>query len=68
MISEAILILKIYARLQEIASIFLKIFRRGLPDPSLALGPSALGSGLSPLTGAPLSKIPASVPGSLEKI
>jgi len=50
MISEAILIPKIYARLQEIASNFSKFFGEA---PRLL---PTLGSGLGPLT-APLSKI-----------
>jgi len=41
--------------------IFSKFFGVGPPDPSPALTPSALGSGLRPLT-APLSKIPGSAP------
>jgi len=45
MISEAILIPKIYARLQEIASNFSKFSGGGHPDPPTALAPSALGSG-----------------------
>jgi len=56
MISEAILIPKIYARLQEIASNFLKNFGGGPPDPPPALAPLALGSGLRPLTGPPFPK------------
>jgi len=55
MICEAILIPKIYARLQEIASNFLKFSGGGPPNPPPALTLSALGSGLRPLT-APLSK------------
>jgi len=55
MISEAILIPKIYARLQEIASNFFKF-----SEPALAF--SALGSGLRSLTGLPLSKIHRSAP------
>jgi len=51
MISETILIPKIYARLQEIACNFLKFSGGGLPDPS-----PALGSGLRPLTGPPFPK------------
>jgi len=53
MISEAILIPKIYARLQEIASNFnfSKFSGEGPPD-----SPPALGSGLRPLTGPPFSK------------
>jgi len=51
MISEAIMIPKIYARLQEIASNFSK-FSGGGP----ALAPSALGSGLRSLTGPPFQK------------
>jgi len=62
MISEAILIPKIYARLQEIASNFFKIFWGRPPDPQLALALSALGLGLRPRTGPPLSKIPGSAP------
>jgi len=53
MISEAILIPKIYARLQEIASNFSKFSGGGPPDPPPALAPSALVSGLRPLTGPP---------------
>jgi len=53
MISEAILIPIIYARLQEIASNFFKIFWGRPPDPLSALAHSALGSGLRPLTGPP---------------
>jgi len=49
MISEAILIPKIYARLQEIASNFSKFSGE-------ALEPSVLGSGLRPLTGPPFLK------------
>jgi len=64
MIFEAILIPKIYARLQEIASNFFKIFWGKPPDPSPALAPSALGSGLSPLTEPPLFKISGSAPGT----
>jgi len=45
MISEAILIPKIYARLQEIAFNFSKFFEGG-PQTPPALAPSALGSGL----------------------
>jgi len=56
MISEAILIPKIYASLQEIASNFLKIFWGRPPDLPPALASSALGSGLRPLTGPPLPK------------
>jgi len=56
MISEAILIPKIYARLQEIASNFTKFSGQGLPDPPPALAPSALGSRLRPLTGPPFPK------------
>jgi len=59
MISEAILIPKIYARLQEITSNFSK-FSREAPQIRRAL--LALGSGLRPLTGPPLSKIPGSAP------
>jgi len=62
MTSEAILIPKIYARLQEIASNFSKFSGGGPPDPPPALAPSALGSGLRPLTGPPLSKSPGSAP------
>jgi len=53
MISEAILIPKIYARWHKIVSNFLKIFWGGLPP---ALAPLALGSGLHPLTGPPFPK------------
>jgi len=60
MISEAILIPKIYASLQEIASNFSK-FSGEAPRPLLALESSALGSGIRPFT-APLSKIPGSAP------
>jgi len=56
MISEAILIPKIYARLQEIASNFSKFSGGGPPDPPPALRPSALVSGLRPLTGPPFPK------------
>jgi len=62
MIFEAILIPKINARLQEIASNFSKFSGGGPPDPPPALAPSALHSGIRPLT-APLSKIPRSAPG-----
>jgi len=55
MISEAILIPKIYARLQEIASNFSK-FSGGGPQTPPALTPWALGSGLRPLTGPPFPK------------
>jgi len=66
MISEAILIPKIYARLQKIASNFSKCFGGEPPDPSPALALSTLGSGLRPLTGPSLSKIPGSAPGISE--
>jgi len=56
MISEAILIPKIYARLQEIASNFSKFYGEAPQTP-----PPALDSGLRRLTG-PLSKIPGSAP------
>jgi len=56
MISEAILIPKIYARLQEIASNFSKFAGGGPPDPPPALVLSALGSGLRPFTGPPFPK------------
>jgi len=58
MISEAIMIPKIYARLQKIASNFSFFLEGGGRPPDLppALAPSALGSRLRPLT-APLSKI-----------
>jgi len=62
MISEAILILKIYAKVQEIASNFLKFSGGGPPYPPPALAPSALGSGFRPLTGPLISKIPGSAP------
>jgi len=61
MISDAILIPKICARLQEIASNFSK-FSGEAPRPPLAVAPSALGSGLRPPYRAPLSKIPGSAP------
>jgi len=53
-----------YARLQEIASNFSKFSWGGPPDPppALAFSTLALGSGLRPLTGPPLSKIPGSAP------
>jgi len=51
MISEDILIPKIYARLQEIPSNFLKFLGGGPPDPLPAVALSVLGSGLRPLTG-----------------
>jgi len=56
MISEAILISKIYAILQEIASNFSKFSGGGPPDSPPALAPSALGLGLRPLTGPPFPK------------
>jgi len=56
MISEAILIPKIYARLQEIASNFSKFSGGGHPDAPPAVAPSALGSGLRPLTGPSFQK------------
>jgi len=59
MISEAILIPKIYARLQEIVSNLSKFYGEGPPP---ALAPSAIGLGLRALTGPPFSKIPGSAP------
>jgi len=56
MISDAILIPKIYARLQEIASNFSKFSGGGPPDLAPALAPLALGSGLRPLTEPPFPK------------
>jgi len=57
MISEAILIPKMYARLQKIASNFSKFSGgRPAPDPPPTLAPLALGSGLRPLTGPPFPK------------
>jgi len=38
------------------------IFQKFLRSPPPELAPSALGSGLRPLTGPPLSKIPGSAP------
>jgi len=58
MISEAILIPKIYARLQEIASNFSK-FSGEAPAGAGAFGARF---GASPLYRAPLSKIPGSAP------
>jgi len=62
MISEAILIPKIYARLQEIAANFSK-FSGGRP-PRPPAGARAFGArfGASPPYWAPLSKIPGSAP------
>jgi len=57
MISEAILITKIYDRLQEIVSNFSKI--SNLPASARAFGARF---GASPPYRAPLSKIPASAP------
>jgi len=54
--TEAILIPKIYARLQEIASNFSKFCGGSPPDSPPALAFSALGSGLRPLTGPPFPK------------
>jgi len=63
-ISEAILIPKIYARLQEIASNFSKFSGGGPQTPAGAL---AFGArfGASPSYRAPLSKIPGSAPGHI---
>jgi len=61
MISDAILIPKIYARLHEIASNFSKIF---WGRPQTPRRRSRL-RGLCPLTGPPISKIPGSAPASL---
>jgi len=60
-ISKAILIPKIYAKLQEIAFNFSKFSVGGPQTPPPALAPSALCSGFHPLPG-PLSKIPGSAP------
>jgi len=61
MISETILIPKIYARLQEIASKFFKIFW-GRPQTRRRFGARFGASPPSPLTGPPLRKIPGSAP------
>jgi len=60
MISEAILIPDC-----KKSHLILQNFLEEAPDTPPALAPSALGSGLRPLTGSPFSKIPGSAPDSI---